>query len=177
MAINVKGHEFEAVIVKDSFERRATQYKNNIISNLRKLGLTEDDVTVELEKMPFKKAQATAKWYLDGHLCHYDYKFANKFVDNLFVVQKIIEIEVNLVLSEKKHLQDFINDFKEEEDLDEKRIEARKTLGLSQDTLDLNEIDRAYKEKAKEHHPDAGGNIDKFKEINTAHKILKRELQ
>lgn len=175
--INVKGHEIEAVTAKDSFDRRAVQYKNNIINNLRKLGLNENQVIVELATVAFKKAPATAKWYLDGHQCHYDYKLANKFVDNLFIVNKIIEIEVNAVLSGKKHTQDFINEFREEDDVAEQRIEARKTLGLEHDNLDLESINRAYKEKAKEHHPDVGGNIDEFKKINHAHKVLKRELQ
>lgn len=34
------------------------------------------------------------------------------------------------------------------------------------------EIKKAYKELAKEHHPDTGGDADKFKEINEAHGIL-----
>ena len=29
---------------------------------------------------------------------------------------------------------------------------------------------------AKKHHPDAGGDMENFKKVNTAHKILKREL-
>ena len=40
------------------------------------------------------------------------------------------------------------------------------------------EIDVKYKELAKKHHPDMpSGNLEKFKEINNAHKTLKKELQ
>ena len=39
-------------------------------------------------------------------------------------------------------------------------------------------INKKYKELAKEHHPDMpGGNTEKFKAINHAHKTLKRELE
>lgn len=44
--------------------------------------------------------------------------------------------------------------------------------------LDINEtatkkdIKKAYRKKAKTHHPDQGGNSDKFAEINKAHAIL-----
>jgi len=34
-------------------------------------------------------------------------------------------------------------------------------------------IKRAYKEKAKEHHPDRGGDASKFAEISNAYDILK----
>ena len=47
--INVKGHEFNVHPIRDSYDRRALQFKNNIIAVFRKIGLTEDDVEIELE--------------------------------------------------------------------------------------------------------------------------------
>ena len=58
--INVKGHEFAAMSIKDSFDRRALQYKNKIIAALRKIGLTEDDIDIELEAVAAKTAPASA---------------------------------------------------------------------------------------------------------------------
>jgi len=44
-------------------------------------------------------------------------------------------------------------------------------LGVSRDA-DTSEIRTAYKQLAKEHHPDKGGDPEKFKELSQAHEIL-----
>lgn len=46
------------------------------------------------------------------------------------------------------------------------------TLGVHRNA-DAAAIKRAYKQKAKEHHPDRGGDTDKFAEISNAYDILK----
>ena len=44
-------------------------------------------------------------------------------------------------------------------------------LGVSVNATDA-EIKKAYREKAKEHHPDKGGDVDKFHKVSEAHQIL-----
>jgi len=177
-AIKVKGHEFAALSIKDSFDRRALQYKNKITAALRKIGIKEDDVGIELEAVSVKSAPASASWYVWGHLLHYSYKSPKKYVENLYIVFKVIELEVNALLAGQKTQQEFISEFSEGDDFEDKRKEAREILGVAPDALDLDHIDSKYKDLAKKCHPDMpGGNADKFKEINRAHKILKRELQ
>lgn len=174
----VKGHEFDAVIVKDSFSRRAVQFRNNIINTLKKIGLTENDIDIPLEQCAFKKNMAFASWYFDGRHLYYSYDSTNKFVDNLYIVSKVIELEVNALLNEQKQVDDFISTFSEDNDVEEQRKNARTTLGLSTNIKDLDIINKRYKDLAREQHPDTPtGNLEKFKEINNAHKILKRELE
>ena len=176
--LKVKGHEFSAFIARDSPSRRAVQFRNNILGSLKKIGLSEDDVEVELEALSAKKAPASASWYIDGHHLFYSYNKAAKFVENLYVVSKVIELEVDALLKETKTLHDFITEFSEDKNISDKRKEARKSLGVDEDTLDLNVINEKYKSLAKAHHPDMpDGNMEKFKKINNAHKILKRELE
>ncbi len=94
------------------------------------------------------------------------------------IVLKVIEAETSLVISEKKTRNEFIEEFREETDINEKRTKAREFLGVEPDSADLEHINKRYKEMAKELHPDKPtGDTEKFKKLNSAHKILKRELQ
>ena len=178
VTIRVKGNEFESYVVKDSFSRRAVQFRNNIIHSLKKLGLTENHMEIELEPSAFKDAPACARWYFNGRNMYYSYDSCDKFVDNLYIVSKVIELEVEAVLSESKPVNEFVDSFTEEEDVEEQRKEARAALGLDHEVKDLEVINQTYKKLARAHHPDTPtGNVEKFKAINHAHKILKRELE
>jgi molecular chaperone DnaJ len=44
-------------------------------------------------------------------------------------------------------------------------------------TASQEEIHKAFRRKAVEHHPDKGGDASKFKEINTAHQVLTDEVK
>jgi hypothetical protein len=176
--MNVKGHEFPAFIVKDSFSRRAVHFRNDILHSLKRLGVKEDQSDIPLEGYAMRKTAATAIWYLDGHRLCYSYERADTFVDNLYVVSKVIELEINDLLDRKKSFADFLSAFTEEEDVEEQRKHARETLGLPEDTKDMDVINTHYKKLAKEHHPDTPtGDAEKFKAINRAHKMLKRGLE
>lgn len=176
--VTIKGKEFHIIPVKDSYMRRATQYRNNIITILKKIGLSEDYIDIKLENAAMKKIPAKASWYIEGHHLYYSYNGANNYAENLYVVFKVIENEIIALINEDKAIEDFIFEFSEEHDVDEERKKARELLGLSHDTRDLDEINKAYKNMAKDLHPDMpGGDTEKFKELNKAHKVLKRELQ
>ena len=152
--IKAKGNEFNLPNVKDSFNRRAAQFRQSIIDNLRNNELAEGYIEVSEQAYALKKAKASALWYFNGHRLYYSYNLCNTFVENMYVVMKVIELEVKKLINEEK------------------------TLGLDENETDVEVINKAYKNLAKEHHPDTGaGNIDKFKEINNAHKTLKRELE
>ena len=176
--INVKGHEFSTFSVVSAFNRRSIQFSQNIINSLKKLGLTEDNIDIPLETNGIKKAPASASWWIDGYFLYYSYASCGKFVENLYVVSKVIELEVNALLNEEKTAEEFIHEFTEDADIEKKRKEARNVLGLHHDAMDMGLINKKYKVLAKEHHPDMPmGSTEKFKEINNAHKTLKRELE
>jgi hypothetical protein len=175
--VNIKGYEFKQITVRDSYNRRALQCKNNIITYLTRLGLNEDDIDIPLESNCMKKAQASIAWYMwDQHL-FFSYTNSLKYVENLFMVEQVIKHFVNLLITEQIDEEEFINLFKEDMDIAKKRKEAREVLGVHEDSIDFEEMHENYKKLAKEHHPDMPtGDTEMFKKINVAHKILKKEL-
>ena len=65
-----------------------------------------------------------------------------------------------------------------EEDHEPQEIENKKlyeVLGLSQSATQ-DEIKRAFRKLAIQHHPDKGGDQELFKEINAAYEILSNEF-
>ncbi len=174
--ITVRGHEFNELAIKDSYDRRALQFKNNIIAALKKIGLTENDIDIELPRIARLRGTAAASWYFDGRNMYLSYKNGATFVQNLYVVSKVIEAEVAALLAGEKMPEDFVRDFVEDRDVEIQRKEARKILGVEENCIDIEVINKSYKQLAKQQHPDLGGDLEKFKEINNAHKMLKREL-
>lgn len=176
--ITIRGIEIKTFIVKDSFNRKAQQFKNQIINALSKLGIPEDQTDIPLERFALKNAPAHAEWFMDGHRLYYSHSKSNKYAENLYIVAQVIIHQVQTVLNGEKTIHDFITEFTEDENISEQRQQARETLGLDSDTKDMTLIDKRYKELAKQHHPDTpNGNIETFKKVNRAHKILKRELE
>ncbi len=176
--VKIKGYEINTMIIRDSFQRRAVNFRNGIIKTLSKISVPEDDIDIPLESIAGKKAPATISWYVDGRHLHYSYSKSDKFVENLYIVHRVVEAHVNAFLKGEKSPEEFISEFHEEHDILDRRKEAREILGLEHDTIDMDVIDKAYKDLAKEHHPDkATGDVEKFKKINHAHKTLKRELE
>ena len=173
----IKGHSINMAPAKDSLNRRALQHKNRLIMALGKLGVARDDVELELDGYCGREEKAVVTWYYDGHRMQYESAGQKRFIDNLSVVSQVIEKEVGLVLSEKKPLEEFIAEFAEDEDVGDERKEAREFFGLDEDHMDIEEVNKRYKEMAKTLHPDMPtGDPEKFKKLNRAHKILKREL-
>ena len=176
--VKVRGEEFEISFAKDSFSRRAQQCQNKIITSLKKIGVPEDQVDIPLEPLSIKKSPASVSWFFDGKHLFFSFQGAGKFIDNLYTVFTVIDSKIESLLSEELELEEFLTYFSEDVDIKDARKEARETLGLHEDTADINEINKKYKELAKEHHPDTeNGDMEKFKAINKAHKVLKRELE
>ena len=151
--------------------------KNNICDALKKLGLTPDDVKVTTDILGNKNLPAFAEWYFDGHHLQYRYGGCNRFIDNLQIISRVIEMEVNELVLGKKTVADFVYDFTEEKDVKETRNNARELLGLDPKENNLEVINKKFKELSRELHPDMpNGDLDKFQALNKAHKLLKKEL-
>ncbi|MCR4336093.1 MAG: J domain-containing protein [archaeon] len=176
--VKIKGHEVEALSMKTASNRRALQFKNMIVEKLRLVGVKKDDVEIPLESIVTKKVKASVTWYSKNHRMYYSNNSQKTFIENLYLCLKLLEIEINQVVSGKKTITEFVHEFQEDIAVDDERKDAREFLGLEHDNHDLEIIDKKYKELAKEFHPDTpNGSTEKFKKLNHAHKILRRELQ
>jgi hypothetical protein len=176
--LNIKGHEIIFIPATSSFDRRTLQYKNKIITELGKLGVKREDVEFDYEGPSIKPSKALVGWFMGRDYLSYDNNSQTKYVDNLAVVAKLIEKEVELVVLDKKPINEFMEEFRHDEEHEAKRKEAREFFGLTkEEERDLELINRKYKDLAKTLHPDMPtGNTEKFKQLNNAHKILKKEL-
>lgn len=176
--ITVKGAEFNFNPIRDSYNRRSQQFMNNIIATLRKIGLTEDDIEIDLEVNGRVKKPGVAEWYFDGYRLYFSCNLYDKYTENLYVVSKVIEYYVNQLIDEEITVDEFTKKFVEKDDIEKQRKEARELLGVEEDCIDMDEINKNYKVLARKYHPDMSeGNTEKFKAINNAHKMLKRELE
>jgi hypothetical protein len=179
--IKIKGYEIESKVIKTGYERMAVLFANTIIENLGKLGVKADSVDVVTNVIGNKIVPASASWYFEGRFLHFSCSKANRFIDNLYVISKVLELEVNAVLRGAKELDQFILDFtedKDEREIKAVRSEARATLGVAENELSMEVITKKYRELAKQLHPDMPtGDLTKFKAVSVAYNTLRRELE
>ena len=175
--VRIKGKDIPFKKITGSHDRRALQCRNTIYTELHRLGVPEDDIELKTQNFCFRKAPASVTWYMGHDLLYYSYALADNYAENLQIVMKVIAVFVEEVIGERLSLRDFMKEFVEDGDIEEHRRMARETLGLEHHETDFATIDKRYKELARKHHPDMGGDPEKFKTINRAHKILRRELQ
>ena len=81
--VKIKGFEFKEIIIRDSYNRKALLYKNKIIKSLKKIGLTDDDIEIPMERLAIRKAEASISWYMWSDHLFYSYSRSSKFVENL----------------------------------------------------------------------------------------------
>lgn len=176
--LKIKGNEISITFTTSSAARYAALFRANIIKVLKELCVSPNNIRIEEEPNAIKRAGAEIYWYMESHNCYYSYGRQPRYVDNLQVIAKLIEIEAYKLLNGEKTIEEFLLDFREDDDLIQKRNEARNLLGIKKHENDLEIINKQFKKLAREHHPDTeNGNAERFKLINEAHKILKKELE
>lgn len=175
----VKGHQIVGKITKSGYSRKAVVFENNIVNDLKKLGIIRDDIEVLTDAVGNKNIPAELQFWVAGHYCRFTYSMTKRFIDNLYIISKLVELEVKEVLDEKKDIHEFLNVFKEtgeRKEIVKELIEAKKTLGLDEKEEDVEVINQAYKKLARKAHPDLGGDMQEFQKINKAHKLIKKEM-
>ena len=175
--LKIKGNEIAEPNIKDHFDRRAVQIQNHIIATLKRLKMNKDHIDIPMERNTRLKATASVSWYFEERNLKYSYSLMPKFIENLYVIEKVLDLEVSKLLNGEISLDQFQREFSEDDDLETQLIEARKTLGVAEDETDFELISKKYRELAKKYHPDMpDGDHYLFQKINAAHKLIKKEL-
>ncbi len=174
----LRGNELTFSPVNNSFSRRAVLFQNIIINNLKKIGVHPDDVEFPTVRLPTRQMPAHVDWNFETDYCFLSHNSQKRYIDNLQIIAKLIETEIQKVLNEQITINQFIENFAEDPDILKHRKEARKTLQVDEHCTNIEEINKQYKLLAKKAHPDMStGDPETFKKINEAHKILKKELE
>jgi len=177
--VSVKGHVIKIKITKTGCDRKAVLFANNIIDELKKLNISRDDIEIKTNVLGGKNFPATIEFWTDGHYLRFSYSMAKRFIDNLYVIQELVKLEVEEVLSGKKDISQFYHVFTGDSDRKEiaKELkEAKLILGLNEEENNTDVINQAYKKLARINHPDLGGSLEEFQNINKAHKLIKKEM-
>jgi len=175
--LKIKGHSIPKPEITTSFSRRAVAIKNHILNTLKRLGVDADHADIPMETFATRKTPASISWYFGGRNLKYTYGQMPRFIENLYVIDKILEIEIERLISGEITLDQFSNEFSEDDDHLDQLKEARKTLGIDEEEKDFQVISKSYKKLARIHHPDMpNGSHEEFQKINAAHKLIQKEL-
>ena len=175
----VKGHEIKVKVTKAGYDRKVVLFVNTIVEELKKLGIPRDDIEIKVNVLGNKNIPATLEFWACGHYLRFSYSMTKRFIDNLYVIMELIKLEVNEVLTGKIEFVEFLHRFSEDgnrKEIANELKEAKNILGLNSTEADIKVINRAYRDLARNHHPDVGGDLDEFKKINKAHKLIKKEM-
>jgi len=175
----VKGHQIEGKVTKSAYDRKAVMFANNIIDELKKLEIPRDQIEIKTNTIGNKNFPATIEFWAGGHYLRFSYSMTKRFIDNLYIIMKLVELEVQEVLNGEKDLHNFYHTFTEDGNRKEiaKEIkQAKLDLGLNEDEQDLETIEKTYKKLARSSHPDLGGSLEEFQKVNKAHKLIKKHM-
>ena len=177
--VAVKGHEIDVKVTKSAYSRKAVLFANNIVEELKKVGVTRDEIEIDTHILGNKDVPATLEFWTQGQYMRFSFSKARRFIDNLYVIKEVISKEVEEVIAGRKELQEFLTLFSGDYDSKDMKVEleeAKRILGVEDEEKNFDTIHNAYKKLARKHHPDLGGDIELFQKINKAHKLIKKEM-
>src|SRR5680860_861578 len=113
--VKVKGNEIEIPVFSGAFDRRAVQIENRIMATLKMLNIDRDNVDLKMEKNTRLKARTKVSWWFEGRNLTYSYSLCPKFIENLYVVDKVLKTEVDKLLDKEISLDEFHREFADDD--------------------------------------------------------------
>ena len=106
--LTIKGFEIQEYKLQGSANRRAVMYKNTIVATLKKVGVPEDDIEIDLIPIAIQRKPAAVAWYFEDTHLYFSYTKFN-FIGNIYVISKVLEKYVEALLNGERSANDFIN--------------------------------------------------------------------
>lgn len=171
--INVNGEviEIKQNLIKTS--RGIPILRNDILTWLKRIGISGEYVSINYGAS-MRDSWAEVSWEVNGKPYFYRCQSQNRPVDNLAAVEQLVHQEVLFIQRGIKTLGQMLNQFAlpAPEDIKDS-FDPRKVLGIPKNVTDKEYIKYKFREAAKKHHPDKGGDPEKFKDIQKAWEMLK----
>ena len=177
--VMINGKKVTIKPTKSRFTKTAFQMSQEIYSALQKIGITKEFVDLTLCRNPLKSGEpAQISWRVNDKDFYFQCNKQDRYVDNLGVITKVIEQESYAIRNGLKTFTQVMNQFVIGfEEGGEKILSPREIIGVDSKCNDLEYIKFKFKQKAKELHPDNGGNVNLFQKLNLSMEILEKELE
>jgi len=154
-------------------------YRNKIFDAFAKIGVESKYVTVSFGGAGGFRSPAWAKveWIVNGETFSYRCDSQPSDVDNLASIAQVIDNDSKAIRRGLKSFGMVMNQFRIGFDPDAPKSRTpREVLGVPEGVSDVEFVKFRFKQLSKHFHPDAGGNIEDFKEILDAKNTLLKEL-
>ena len=178
-AIEVNGKVIHIRPTKSLFKKTAYQLAQETLDSFKKIGITRDYIVLELPRNPLKRdTPAEISWVVNGKDHYYSCNTQETYRDNLGVISRVIYQDCYAIRNGMKSFGQVMSQFRLDYDPDSQRTKTpREILGIPEHINDKDYIKFKYKQKAKELHPDQGGDTEKFKELKEAYENILKELK
>jgi len=177
--IEVNGTNITIIPTISRFKKTAFVISEKIYHALSSIGIAKEFITLNIPRNPLKyDTAAEIAWVVNGEDHYYSCNTQETYRDNLGVISKVIIQDAYAIRNGMKSFGQVMNQFKIGYDESGDKIRSpREILGVPDSMNDLDYIRFKYKQKAKELHPDTGGDPEEFQELQEAYDSVKKELE
>ena len=178
--LEVNGKVVNFTICRYNARKSIPFYSNRLRTALNKIGIDDQYIDIRFgggNGNWSTDGWAEIIWVVNGKEYNYKCSSQGNAVGNVAAIAQMIEQDSKAIRRGMKTFGQVMSQFQLGYDPQGPRtLSPREILGLPADMKDWDYIRFKYHRKAKELHPDSGGDADKFKELQTAFEDLKKEF-
>ncbi len=176
--IEVNGQHVEIKINKTSASKNIGAYKRDTLRWLERIGITKEFISIEHSHYGYEESFAEIRWMVNDKEYYYKCNTQDTATGCVAAIEQLVHYEVIFIERGIKTFGQVMNQFRIGYDPDAPHARTpREIIGIPEHINDIEYIKFKYKQKAKELHPDKGGNAEDFKDLQEAYSKLKKELK